>query len=348
MSTLNKKTKRSNLYIINNKINSINYKSGSPSEIITNKAIFISSCLQCAEPKCIYYYDDEYICSDFSEFSYERNNNVCPISAITFEDSGECPKIDTNKCLLCGLCALRCPVGAIYYKNNKMYINNSYDINYQKLEYNKNNVIAQNRIIQNINLLNNDRNIIIENENIFNLIYEKITKNSGRENIHSLLIRNLLISIGYKTSISRIGDVYTRIDAVYANKDASGAIEIEFGTDTLEASRAILDDIAVLHSRHNFNKKNNTALVICLSFPNKRQGYYQVMYDIKNILDLKIQTLSLGALLILAWNSKVVNFKDKLFFVDFNNLSIRQTLERCIGRKINIGVGHLGILEPNK
>lgn len=112
--------------------------------------------------------------------------------------------------------------------------------------------------------------------------------------------------------------------------------------------RGILDDIATLQTHYGLNKKDNTALVVCLSFPNKRQGYFQVVKDIKNVLDQSIQTLSLGALLILTWNDAKVNFADNQFYADFDNLSIRAALEKHLKRKINITEGCLGILEPEK
>ena len=125
-------------------------------------------------------------------------------------------------------------------------------------------------------------------------------------------------------------------------------MEIEFGRDTLEASRGILDDIAVMHSRNHLDKNDNAALVVCLSFPNKRQGYFQVIKDIHRVLGLKIQTISLGALLLLMWNSAAVNFLSREFYVDFDHLSIREITEFRLDRRVNLSEGRLGILEPEK
>lgn len=141
------------------------------------------------------------------------------------------------------------------------------------------------------------------------------------------------------------------MDAVYSSKikpKCSGVVEIEFGRDTLEASRGILDDIAVMHSRNNLGKKDNAALVVCLSFPNKRQGYFQVIKDIHRVLDLKIQTISLGALLLLVWNGAAVNFLSREFYVDFDNLRIRGITEFRLNRHVLLSEGKLGILEPEK
>lgn len=67
--------------------------------------------------------------------------------------------------------------------------------------------------------------------------------------------------------------------------ECKGVVEIEPGRDMLEASRGIRDDIAVMHSKNNLDKNDNATLVVCLSFPNKRQICLQVSKDIDRWLD---------------------------------------------------------------
>ena len=190
-----------------------------------------------------------------------------------------------------------------------------------------------------------------ETDGIMERIYQDISQFDGRSMVPNILVRNLIIAWNHECAKSRTGDVYTRMDAVYSSNlkpTCKGVVEIEFGRDTLEASRGILDDIAVMHSRNNLDKNDNAALVVCLSFPNKRQGYFQVIKDINRVLGLKIQTISLGALLLLVWNGAQVNFLSREFYVDFDNLSIRGITEFRLNRRINLSDGKLGILEPEK
>ena len=70
--------------------------------------------------------------------------------------------------------------------------------------------------------------------------------------------------------------------------------------------------------------------------------------DINRVLGLKIQTISLGALLLFVWNGAHVNFLSREFYVDFDNLSIRKVTERRLDRCVNLSEGKLGILEPEK
>lgn len=320
--------------------------------VISNKSSsVIGACLKCANPRCIKYTEALIKCEEFEDFSYERNLSVCPVDAIRWNYSLELPEIDDKKCLKCGLCALRCPTGAITIKNRRMHVNPP-DDSYQILPATSENLHRQEAVFEGLMALNWKHRFVKESDTIMESVYDKVARFDGRSMAANLLVRNLMIALGYHCSISRAGDVYTRIDAVYSNGDdidsCYGAIEIEFGKDTLDASRGILDDIAVLHSRNGIDKNKNTALVICLSFPNKRQGYFQVIKDISNVLNLKIQTLSLGALLILAWNDIEIGFSQRQFYVDFDNLSIRGVTDSELGRRNNISNGFLGILEPEK
>ncbi len=147
----------------------------------------------------------------------------------------------------------------------------------------------------------------------------------------------------------RIGDVYTRMDAVYSSADGSfGAVEIEFGKETLDASRGILDDIAVLFTRYGIGKDENIPLVICLSLPNVRQGYWQVVKDIKNVEEINIGTLTIGALFLLNWNGCLLMPDDVTYYLDYDNMNLRNVIAWQIGREPKISEKHLGILEPVK
>lgn len=318
-----------------------------PAKILCGEKWITSACLKCAGQKCIQYADEDISCMNFPEFSYERDLNVCPVGAISWDYSKEMPRIDNEKCFGCGLCASRCPIGAIYRKNNQMKISEP-DLNYDIIPINQPNFAEHKRVIRGLEELAWNHHFQRENDEIFEQIYNRVAQFDGRSMASNVLIRNLIIALGCNCAISRTGDVYTRMDAVYSNPYCKGAVEIELGRDTLEASRGILDDIAVLHSRSGLDKNDNVALVVCLSFPNKRQGYFQVIKDIHNVLNMQIQTISLGALLLLVWNGVYACFDKKLFYVDFDNMSIRNIMEQRLFREVNISYGKLGILEPEK
>lgn len=318
-----------------------------PAQLKADGRWFSAGCLRCIIPRCIKYHDEEISCGDFSDFSYERVPDVCPTAAIKWDFKEEMPAIDSDKCIKCGLCANRCPIGAIYKKENTMEISRP-GSNYRTMEVDHGDLEGHQGFILSLLDLSWDHYFQKESNTVLEEIYSAVLKYDSRSIVPNLLVRNLVIALKYRCAISRAGDVYTRMDAVYSNQICRGTIEIEFGKETLDASRAILDDIAVLHSRSNVDKHHNIALVVCLSLPNKRQGYFQVIKDINAVLDLKIQTISLGALLILVWSGARVNFSDKAFYVDFDDMGIRRAMEAYLGRSVNLSEGVLGIMEPEK
>ena len=117
----------------------------------------------------------------------------------------------------------------------------------------------------------------------------------------------------------------------------------------MDASRGILDDIAVLNSRYGVNKHNNKPIVICLQLPNIRQGYWQVVKDIKNVVGIKIGTITIGALMYLLWNGCKFEPENDRYYIDYDNRNLRQILcvqSYCDG--IPLSDKALGIMEPMK
>ncbi len=351
MPLLTKTQKRTALSALrSSNVRDIKQNYNEPAQLRCGEEWITSACLRCASPQCMKFIDDEISCSHFPDFSYERDLNVCPVGAIQWNFDKELPEIDKRRCIGCGLCAARCPIGAIFQSGNQMEIAEP-TTDYVNLPFNHENLERHKRFIGELDKICWNHHFQLENDAIMERIYHHISQFDGRSMVPNILVRNLIIALNHECALSRTGDVYTRMDAVYSsalNPACKGVVEIEFGRDTLDASRGILDDIAIMHSRNNLDKNANAALVVCLSFPNKRQGYFQVIKDISRVLGLKIQTISLGALLLLVWNGATVNLLSREFYVDFDNLSIRGITEFRLNRRVNLSEGKLGILEPEK
>ena len=355
MWTFNRTQNRTGLYIFRSTHpRAIDQEYNHPARLLLNGYWVSSFCLGCANPKCMYFSEEEISCHEFPDFAYDRNNSVCPFSAMSWDYEADVPHINHDACIKCGLCAIRCPMGALYSSNGRITVSRPYEAGrfIQKVQYNNAGIQCQQQQLTPIERIAWHHRFQKESDVVLHSLYSSLSQIDGRSNIANLLVRNLLICLGYHCAVSRIGDVYTRTDAVYSGgygrNYTLGAIEIEFGRDTLDASRGILDDIAVFHSRNNIDKNTNSALVVCLSFPNRRQGYLQVIKDIRQVLNLEIQTFSVGALFMFAWNSAQINLARKEFYVDFDSLSIREATNYRLGRAPEISDGYLGILEPEK
>lgn len=306
-------------------------------------------CIKCANPRCLYFDASEVECSVTQDFPNDQSKEVCPVGALKWNIIDNTPIIDNTKCIYCGICINRCPVGAIYFDGTSQMQINTIPSQYQYFTPIDENIVEQHKAqIQKLVSLPKSGTSINITDRIFDLVYSKLSMLNNQ--YHNIVVRNILISLGCSCAIRRIGDVYTRMDAVYCSNDRCfGAVEIEYGKDTLDASRGILDDIAVLFTRYSIPIKANNPLVVCLSLPNARQGYWQVVRDVRSVKRIRIQTLSIGALLILLWNGAYFQPTINDYYIDFDNMELRNTICKQLGmRHINLSNGYLGILEPLK
>jgi Fe-S-cluster-containing hydrogenase component 2 len=347
MQIFRENVSRKRLLVFNTIPDSITFHDKGPAEMIfSNGDKCSTACIGCKSPSCMYYDDSEIECRNLPDFPNDKSTEVCPVGAIKWDTSTETPKIDDGNCLHCGLCIKRCPVGALYYDGNVKVV--SKKSKYQEMvAATHDNFEQQKQQLDTISSLDRNGCFIHETDALLTSIYEKLA--SLKSIYHNIVVRNLFIGLDCNCAMRRIGDVYTRMDAVYLSKRNSfGAVEVEFGKDTLDASRGILDDIAVLNTRYGIPKSDNRAVVVSLQLPNARQGYWQVVKDIFNVESIQINTITIGALLILLWNNEHFDPVDFSYYVDYDNMDIRSILERHLGRRINLSDKLLGILEPIK
>ena len=347
MRIFSETTNRSSISVLKDIPSRIEYTSGEPSKAYFDNGQCCSiGCLGCTNPRCMKFEENEITCSEVDNFPSDQSLNVCPVDALTWDSELDIPKIDSGKCISCGICLRRCPVGALYY-NNGVYVNETISHQQTKVAVNSSTTELQIKQIQALDEIDRRGTLIMESDQLMESIYEKLDR--LKPQFHNTVGRNLLISLGCSSAMRRIGDVYTRMDAVYSSIDGCfGAVEVEFGRETLDASRGILDDIAVLYTRYGIDKDENLPLVICLQLPNARQGYWQVVKDIKNVEDIAIATITIGAMLLLNWNGCGLIPDDVTYHLDYDNMDLRSVISWQLGRPISISEKFLGILEPQK
>lgn len=308
-----------------------------------------SSCIGCADEPCRILANKERTIDAVDAFAGDTSSAVCPVKAITWDPGVEAPKIDPTVCIGCGICVARCPVGAISVRDNVAVVAaaepTSANSRLSTAEFSSGQ--AQQRkqiaIIPKYEL----QEPILDDVEVVR-VTTALTKAS--DVIQKAAVRSVLVAAGCSVSLSRKGDVHTRMDGAYSTSDGvRGSLEVEFGLDSLEAVRASLDDVAVLNSRYDLPKEMQTPIVVCGELPRERQGYWQVVRDIYRVLDIKVRTATMGSLLLLVWNGKSLTaaILDELT-PHFESTSIREHIEAVLGRTVTIPQGLGGILEPEK
>lgn len=63
---------------------------------------------------------EEIKCSSFISMSSNMDLSVCPVDAL--QVGKKRVEINQTKCIGCGMCVQRCPVGALYMNNGKMFM----------------------------------------------------------------------------------------------------------------------------------------------------------------------------------------------------------------------------------
>jgi len=293
------------------------YNQNEPAKIILENNEFIwGSCLNCPDTPCLKYQENELKNDAFPLFPQDNTLNVCPTEAISLDPGSGSPTIDNNSCIVCGICVSRCPSGAIYFKEQvvppfsakekreyTVAVVNTESNKYIKENehYNQHDILE--KLDSNIKLMKSlprEGAFLQETDELFRNIYSKITNISVDSQFPNLLTRNLLIQTGISCSIRRKGDVNLRMDAVLGPPGtSSGVLEVELAPiGILDSPRNMLDNIAVIHSRYKTDTKNLTPLIVSMSLPNSRTEYYRVINDINSVLNIKINTLTIGTFFI--------------------------------------------------
>jgi ferredoxin len=303
-------------------------------------------CAKCLRPRCIFLDESEGSCEYLKDFSFEKSEKVCPVDAIKIDDEDGFPTINKEQCIKCGACVRRCPFGSLYFDSD-LCVNKTKSKYQAETPLNNETIVSHNQNIRTALKATKNGTMLKENRALFTQIYSSLS--SLKPHAQNYVVRNILIALDCECSLRRIGDVYTRMDAVYACKNNKGPIEIEYGRDSLDASRAILDDLAVLNVRYSLPIKNAHPLVVFLTLPNARQGYWQVVKDIKRVESIKINTISIGALFLMNWHFVDLNASGIDFYLDYDQMCLREVLSKKIGNySIDISNGLLGVCEPEK
>ncbi len=304
-----------------------------------------TTCLHCTEKYCLQFSPSE-IQPPLKNFPTLPIKEVCPSGALKWDDKKQCPAVDSPKCIQCGFCVKRCPAKAIYFQNGIQVSIETENINVRQNSETPDDSKLHDKQMANLKSLPFQVRNIAKYSSALRKIYEELKH--ANSSVRELFVRNLFIILGIPASLRRTGDVYTRMDAIYKIDSNVGPLEIEFGQDTLSASRRILDDIAILHTRYKLDKMLQSPLVVCLTLPNARQGYWQVLRDIKKVEKISISTITVGVLLMFLWNAEKLNINIDDYYIDYDNMSMRAVAESQLKIKIPIAEGYLGLLEPQK
>ncbi len=297
----------------------VHYRHGTrTSVILANGQAGAGTCLGCGSAPCIEKADTELaLFGALEAFPGDPSLDVCPTKAIRWDGETLNAFVVAEYCIGCGLCISRCPYGAINLANGLTAAVETADPDRiavagatkgQHPEVKRSGQIASLKAPAATNLAT--------------------TVGALEDARATLMVRNLLNEVGLNARTRRRGDTNMRIDAVgFSRNERPFVVEIETGAGVLESPRALLEDVAVLHSRYGYAVDVIDPISIILSLPNVRSEYYQVIRDIENVLGLRCRTITVGALVAMLWNCVRLNgFDGDAFTVGEGNIDLADCL----------------------
>lgn len=275
-------------------VTNVHYEHGERTEaMLADGRAGVGTCLGCGSPPCMEKDDSEMtLFGALDAFPGDPSRDVCPTRAIRWDGENAVAFVVVDDCIGCGLCISRCPYGAINLADGLIANVESTDPDGL--------AVAGSANGEHPKVKRSGQIATLDAPAAANLPSTVGSLEDARTN---LLVRNLLNEVGLNARTRRRGDTNMRIDAVgFSRSERPFVAEIETGAGALESPRALLEDVAVLHSRYGYAVGGIDPVSIILSFPNVRSEYYQVIRDIEKVLGLRCRSITVGALVALLWN----------------------------------------------
>lgn len=241
-------------------------------------------CLRCPDEPCVRFSADE--------SGGGTTIPVCPTDAIHGARSAEGPSI-SEACIACGLCVIRCPVGALHLTDEGVRVVAPDESHTEPATSDAE--FAQGRF---------DAGAIVE-----------WTEDEWEESIRSLseaaaargqnafypLVAHLFTAAGHPAWRPARGDTSNRIDLILANDEDSLPVEIKSGGETpiinVKSVQQALENRVVLDQRTFFPADPASAtLVVGVAYPPTRSDVTELVADIAAAFDVNIGLVSLDAL----------------------------------------------------
>lgn len=322
----------------------IEYMGGSgPNRItFTDGTVSDACCLRCNDAPCAYYAQDEERCTSMRDMPADRNEQVCPTGALEFQADDKVPQIKSDLCILCGICAVRCPVGAIQLPHETgATVSKELEAPFVETpEYSGSHMLG----VRNLFLPCKKQGVILqESERVLKRVEERLeaVEKKLSDNFPNHLARNLFRAVGVSADMRRVGNVHLRADIVLGSKGIErGLAEVEFDEGcALDIPRDLLDDVAVFVSRHGWQKSETQCFVVINQLPNRRSEFWHILQDVRSVLALDVIVLTFAGLMMLVWDRKCLPTKiSRLTFPKSQASCYKsEVLEEMLGRALRIG-----------
>ena len=281
-----------------------------------------ATCLGCHDAPCMELEAPPNFDGELGTFPSDPSHDVCPTDAINWDVAGEMPTIETESCIGCGLCAVNCPYGAISLSSDGIAVVETDDPDGITTPVEEAAAPHVRTVREGVLGSATDRFARDLPAVIGNLNDTQTTR----------LVRNMLAVCGVVAHMRRKGDTNIRMDGLLRfDSGQIGVVELETGKEVLESPRALLEDSAVLHNRFGMDVADIVPVSMIGRLPNVRTEYYQVIDDIKKVLNIECRTITLGVLCLLMWHfGTLAKLQEGLFSTTVGATNLYPSLAQLI------------------
>lgn len=282
-----------------------------------------SGCWNCADTPCIRFNQNELNRKIAIPSPSNPELRVCPTDALQQGEGG--PQVDKSNCIGCGLCVVRCPVGAAYLDAESalpVFAELRTGSSVSEPDFARSRDAAMSSISWEAAPFADVDKVVQQ------LVRFRETPKANLQQIFRLLVRNSFLASGNVARLSIVGDNSAWAEVAVGmdpplSSPVVGAVQIEPDDVGLDAIRRLMAGAAVAISRHGLTKGSLIPIVAVVAQPNSRTDYYRLIADARAYLDIHIRTVPL-AMLLLAIRNQSRSFLETLLtedigLVDVNN-----------------------------
>ena len=268
---------------------------GTPAILSSGSAkAFESGCLGCPDQPCVKFEGEELAIPARIDAPYSPDPAVCPTDAIGATTSGTV-SVDPDACIGCGLCVVRCPVGAIYLDPNQVvavvsrpgsnYVNATYSGG--EFEHTRNAIATH---VSGAPRQTAEVHFVVAQ-------LRRMEPQLGAAALR-LFVRNVFLILGAASRLQNQGDHNAVSEILVDSKDRLWIGEIEASGDVLDAARRLVSGVAIGRARYRRNPDELTPVLFLVRLPNERVDYYRIVRDVRDRLGVGIRTVPIAVLLL--------------------------------------------------
>lgn len=304
---------------------------------------FKSGCIACPDEPCLQFSPDEVDKEARIVSATDLDRSVCPTGAIGRRGDG-LVEVDPSSCIGCGLCVVRCPVGAIWIDEEvaSARVEQLDFASFDQVELAPEEFLERRRIIA--EALQPESAPFKRADIVASQVdwATPLIQRSDGQHILRLLARNTFLIAAAASRLKRVGDNNAICELLVDIDDGPLLlIEVEPSGETLDAMRRALAGCAIAIARQGVGPEELAAALVVSRLPNKRVDYYAVVDDIRSRLGIETYTVPLALALLVIRSGGAASPKRLMAFGPVSDKKALVTIEGqygSIGDPIRAGI----------